>query len=595
MATFAPELIAEVRDRIRLEDWVGRSVALAKKGRRWVGLCPFHSEKTPSFGVSAERQLFHCFGCGAGGDLFEFTMRLEGLDFPAAVRLLAGAAGVELPETQSDPSAKTRAERTSLLYEVNERAQAAFREALLRDRDALAYVEEERGLDRQTLERFEVGYAPANWTFLCSALARAKLPAEAAVELGLLGRRSRDGQPYDRLRGRIVFPIRVPGGRIAGFGARRADWVDPDGPKYLNSPESAIYDKSAVLYGLPLARDEIRRRRQALLVEGYVDVLRVAQAGFPHVVAGCGTALTDAHARALARLAPEVITLYDGDAAGRKATERAATLLLAAGAEVRVVPMPEGLDPDQLIAAEGPAGLAARIEAAPSAVDHAIGVARRAAHGAGVAGVTKAVEAVKPLLMAIADPLVRDVAIDACARALGLGKPTLTRHLSGRVPKSRDLSHSAPAETPLREPPLHVVEVQLLKMVIEEPMRVVPVLESRGALEAFSTERARLLVRAAREASRAERTLDGPEALEVLQGEGPAETTALTQLRRALLAEEPESHPVEDLVERLLDLDRRRRTRELTERLDRCADPEEQTRILEAIRLVQAGPRSAGP
>ncbi|MEL6189304.1 MAG: DNA primase, partial [Myxococcota bacterium] len=355
-----------------------------------VGLCPFHSEKSPSFGVSADKQLFHCFGCGAGGDLFAYVMRIEGLDFPSAVRHLAAAAGVELPEDRpADPAAARREAERERAYSVNAVAQEAFRAALSRDAPALRYLTEERGLSPDTVERFEIGWAPDAWSYVTDALAKERLPIEPAVEIGLLGRRARDGKPYDRLRGRVTFPIRVPGGRVAGFGARRADWIDPEGPKYLNSPESPIYDKSRVLYGLPLARDDIRKKRQALLVEGYLDVIVLAQAGFTQTVAGCGTALTEAHARTLARLTHEVVTLYDGDLAGRKATHRAAILLLAAGVEVRVVPLPEGVDPDDLVRQSGAEALAERIESAPSAIDFFLQRARAAAAGGGVSGTRK--------------------------------------------------------------------------------------------------------------------------------------------------------------------------------------------------------------
>lgn len=602
MAKIPPEKIAEVRDRVRLEEWVGRTVQLQKRGRRWVGLCPFHSEKSPSFGVSPDKQLFHCFGCGTGGDLFGYVMRIEGLEFPAAVRHVAAAVGVELPEDRpTSPADRKREAHRESLYSANAVAQEIFREALEEAPDAMEYLVQTRGLSPESIERFEIGWAPPSWSHLSDGLAKAGLPPDVGLELGLLGRRARDGKPYDRLRGRITFPIRIPGGRIAGFGARRADWVDPDGPKYLNSPESPIYDKSKVLYGLSLARDEIRKARQALLVEGYLDVIVLAQAGFTHVLAGCGTALTAAHAKVLGRLTDEVLTLYDGDLAGRKATHRAAELLLASGTEVRVVPMPEGQDPDDLVREQGAEAVGERLTAAPSAIDFFLSRARAVAAGGGVAGTRKAVEAVRPLLSAIADPLARDVAFDACARELGIDKTTFRRHLSRRGPTNahqprRDLSHSRGVETHTQERPSaplpHIVETELLKMLLEAPDQVLPVLESERAHHAFRSEPVRAAVRAADEARRDGRTLNGPEALEVMRSAGLTHEPWLADVRARLVRdEEPEAHEVQALVTRLLEQDRKARRQELRERLARCTDVDEQLRLLEEDRRLQSGER----
>lgn len=602
MARIPPEKIAEVRDRVRLEEWVGRTVQLQKRGRRYVGLCPFHNEKSPSFGVSPDKQLFHCFGCGAGGDLFGYVMRIEGFDFPAAVRHVAAAAGVELPEDRpASPAERRREAHLETLYATNAVAQEVFRDALGHSPEAREYLSRGRGLSDATIERFEIGWAPDSWSHLTDALEKAGLAPEVGLELGLLGRRARDGKPYDRLRGRITFPIRVPGGRIAGFGARRADWIDPDGPKYLNSPESPIYDKSKVLYGLALARDEIRKARQALLVEGYLDVILLAQSGFEHAVAGCGTALTAAHAKTLGRLTDEVVTLYDGDLAGRKATHRASELLLAAGTEVRVVPMPEGKDPDDLVRAEGAEALGERLTAGPSAIDFFLMRARAVSAGGGVAGTRKAVEAVRPLISAISDPLARDVAFDACARELGIDRATLRRHLGGgdrgkRNQRRRDLSHSGGVESHSQErasaPVPHIVETELLKMLLEAPDQVWPVLESEQALDAFRSEPVRAAVRAAGEAHAQGRILSGPEVLEVMREAGLKHEPWLADVRARLVRdEEPEAHEVQALVTRLLDAHVKARRQELRERLARCTDVDEQLRLLEEDRRLQSGQR----
>ena len=579
---------------------MGRTVQLQKRGNRWVGLCPFHAEKTPSFGVSPDKQLFHCFGCGAGGDLIDYVVRLEGLEFPDAVRLLADACGVQLPERTGDGGTSQRQDaHRDALYTAHDRAQVSFHEALHASSEARRYLLEERGLLPETVERFELGWAPPEWTFLSRQFDASSL--EHAIELGLVGRRVRDAKPYDRFRGRIMFPIRRPDGRIAAFGARRADWVEPDGPKYLNSPESPIYQKSEVLYGLQLARDDIRKRRQALLVEGYLDVILLAQAGLTQTVAACGTALTEEHARLLGRLAQEVVTLYDGDLAGRKASHRAARLLLAAGVEVRVVSMPEGLDPDDLIRREGSEALQKRIDQAPSAIDFFLRRARAAATGGGVAGTAKAVEAIRPLLLAMSDPLARDVATDACARELDIERWTLRRHLRAsergrRHPPQRDLSHLEGVETQSNgrrsAPRPHVVETELLKMLLEDPVHILPLLESKGALDAFSSEPIRAAVLAIRDGVHENRRLSGPEALAIVRSEGRVDEAWLGEVRaRLVMDSEPEAHEVEALVERLMGVYRKRRVQILREQLAQSKDVDEQTRILDEVRRVQSGER----
>ena len=600
MSKFSSETIARVREAVRLEDWVGRTVALQRRGRRYVGLCPFHSERTPSFSVSPDRQLFHCFGCQAGGDLFGYVMRLEGVGFPEAVRMVAEAASIPLPEERSaDPEEHRRRAHRDALLSANALALEHFRANLegrrrAEGRDAaLAYLLDQRGLSEPTVDRFELGWAPADWQDLTSALEQGGVRLEDALELGLLGQSARTGRPYDRLRGRLVFPIRLPGGRVAGFGARRADWVDPDGPKYLNSPESAVYDKSKVLYGLHQARDAIRKRRQALVVEGYLDVILLAQSGFEHVVAGCGTALTEVHAKTLARLTQEVVTLYDGDAAGRRATHRAAGHLLAAGCQVRVVPLPEGQDPDDLVRSEGAEALRKRIDEAPGAIDYFLGEARAAARGGGVAGTQRALDAVTPLLRLIPDDLHRDVAIDTCARQLGVDRRTLARHLGGgrgnSGPRPGNLSHSgrpATQHSERRAAPLpHVVEIELAKLLVDAPETMVAKLESAGAFRAFSSEPVKALAEAIRQGERP----DSVTALARLEADPRTDARWIGAVRERLLREEEQPHDADELIRRLVSGFRRRRVGELRGRLAECTDEAEQQALLDQVRRIQSG------
>jgi DNA primase len=600
LAKIPSEKIAEIRDRVDVERVVGRSVRLTRRGNRLVGLCPFHKEKTPSFGVSREKQLFHCFGCQAGGDIFAFIMRLEGIGFAEAARLLAREAGVELPEEEETPEARAARTLRERLLEVNEHAARHFERRLAAAPEARAYLLETRGLTEATIRRFRLGWAPPEWQDLSAHLEQRRVDLDAAVQVGLLGRSARDGRLYDRLRGRVVFPIELPGGAVAGFGARRADWVDPEGPKYLNSPESPVYDKSSIFYGLAAARDAIRRARRAVLVEGYVDVIALFQHGLELAIAACGTALSSKHAGVLARLCDEVVTCYDGDEAGREATWKATLALVAEGIEVRVASLPQGEDPDTLAARIGAEGLRKLVDDAPSAVDFFVAEARARHAGGGIAGATRAVEAIKPLILAIRDPLKRDVTIGAAARRLGIDPQVLSRHLSVR----RGPGGSGPGDGPrpgpgprdprpeTRQPPIPVVEQALLRLLIARPAPVLEALERRGARRAFSSP----AVEAAFDAAGARIAEEGPgarfdgaRALEAMREAGLDERD-LAQHRQTLMASEslPVEDDLEECISRLMKRHWDSRVRALRRRIEQEVDPEAQIRLAAEVLEAQA-------
>lgn len=404
--------VEEVRRRTDLERLVGHRVRLARRGRAAWGLCPFHPEKSPSFKVEGPR--FHCFGCGADGDAIEWVRRTEGLDFADAVRRLAGELGVQVPERRETPEDRARRDRRRQLLTVNRFAANFYARCLERYEPARRYLTETRGLTEDTIRAWGVGWAPAGYRTLTELLNRKGLGAELGVEAGLLKHRDDDPRPFDRLRGRVVFPIETAAGVVA-FGGREAEWVSRKGPKYLNTAGSPIYEKGAVLYGLPQALPEIRRTQRAVLVEGYFDVLALHQAGVAEAVAGCGTAFTSAQARALRQVAEEVVTVYDGDPAGLEASHRAALVMLAEGLRVRVVALGRGQDPDTAVRDEE-TSLTARIERAPSVVDFWLSRVRDHPRRETEAR-RKALERVWPLLRATVDPVARDLGLGA-ARAL---------------------------------------------------------------------------------------------------------------------------------------------------------------------------------
>ena len=347
---FPPGFLDELRNRISLSGLVGRRVKLTRRGREHGGLCPFHHEKTPSFYVVDDKNFFHCFGCGAHGDAIGFAMRADNLDFLEAVEKLAGEAGLAVP--QATPEERERAQRQKTLLETLEAA-ASFYEARLwgpaggRARDYL----QARGLDPDTIRRFRLGWASEDRQALRRALG-GDFPEPLLLGAGLV-HRPEEGEPYDYFRGRVMFPIGDRAGRVIAFGGRT---IGDAQPKYLNSPDSPLFEKGRVLYGWSAARAAVGDSADAIVTEGYMDVIALHRAGFPSAVASLGTALTEFQLRELWRLGPEPILCFDGDAAGQRAAARAlrrALPLLQPGQSLRFANLPPGEDPDSVIRNSG--------------------------------------------------------------------------------------------------------------------------------------------------------------------------------------------------------------------------------------------------
>jgi DNA primase len=381
--TYPATTLDEIRTGIDIVDLVGRFVNLKKAGVNWKGLCPFHAEKTPSFMVNPKKGIFHCFGCGVGGDAFGFLMRQDKLTFPEAVRALAKQAGVALPEERA-PGDSGREE----LVRAMELARHFYADALTKagGARARAYLEG-RGLDPEIARRFGLGYAPDGWDHLRDFMRAERVSEEVLVAAGLVVKRESGTGVYDRFRGRLMFAIRDLQGRVVAFGGRA---LGDEQPKYLNSPETPLYTKGHLLYAADAARETIRAKNRALIVEGYVDCLMAHQHGFTETVAALGTAFTPVQLGLLHRYCDEVITFFDADAAGQKAAERAEQLLEpttggaawavnrtgtfdAPGAlRVKVALLPAGHDPDTFLRAEGAAAFAQRIDQARSLLAYAL-------------------------------------------------------------------------------------------------------------------------------------------------------------------------------------------------------------------------------
>ncbi|SFS81856.1 DNA primase [Marininema halotolerans] len=347
------EVIDRVREHHDIVDVVGRTVQLKKSGRNFFGLCPFHSEKSPSFSVSPEKQIFHCFGCGLGGNVFRFIMESEQMTFIEALRHLAEEAGIEVPTPDSREDSAEERHRLHLLQAMD--LAGRLYHHLLTETDhgkeAREYLRE-RGILPETMAQFQIGYAPDSYHFLHPFMKRRGFSEEVLAEVGLISERERRGKPsyFDRFRGRIMFPIQDSQGRVIAFGAR----ILGDGrPKYLNSPETTLFHKSHFLYNLHRARKGIRTKEQAVLFEGYMDVIAAWQAGLTTGVATLGTALTDSQARVIRRNTEEVVICYDSDSAGFSATVRGMDVLKQAECIVKVAQLPDGMDPDDYIRVRG--------------------------------------------------------------------------------------------------------------------------------------------------------------------------------------------------------------------------------------------------
>jgi len=354
-----PDIITRVREASDIVEVISRFVPLKKQGKRFVALCPFHSEKAPSFSVSPDKQLYYCFGCQAGGNVISFLMAHEKMEFAEAVKYLADLTGIKIPEKRE---AQKETERKAELWQANNLAFEYFSRCLKNERvgkPAREYLSG-RGLNKKTIEIFGIGHAPDMWDGLIKYAKSKKFDLKILEEAHLLQRSEKSGDLFDFFRGRLIFPIHAVSGKILGFGGRALParpGKDDQQPKYLNSPESPIYQKRTVLYGLFQTKDSIERKRAAILVEGYTDLVSLYQSGFDNIAAVSGTAFTMEQARLLSRFADEVFVLFDSDQAGSSAALRSVEHLFAAGLEVKLIALPAGEDPDSLIRARGPKAL----------------------------------------------------------------------------------------------------------------------------------------------------------------------------------------------------------------------------------------------
>ncbi len=443
---FPDSFVEEVRRVADIVRVISEHVALKKMGTSWKGLCPFHQEKTPSFNVRQEPAVFHCFGCGEGGDVFKFVMLRERVSFPEAIEMLARRFGVAVPEGRVEPG-PDRKEREEMLALMEAAAQHFTRTFWTAPGTSAREYLLGRGFRKETLEKIRAGAARDAWDDLLGAL-RGRFSPALLLKAGLvLERQGKEGH-YDRFRNRAVFPITNESGKVVAFGARALDGSEP---KYLNSPETPVYSKSRVLYGLSWARDAVAREKHAVLMEGYLDVARAIEQGVAEVVATCGTALTGSHARLLRRFTETAVLNFDQDEAGQKAARKSLEVLLEEGIRVRIVELPAGHDPDTYIKAEGAEAYRERLSQAPEAVEWLMRRAEAVGDLSSPAGKAAFFAAVLPGLVRTENAVERQAwlarVVERGGLDAGAAREELRRALQGRTRTT-----SAVAEAASRRP-----------------------------------------------------------------------------------------------------------------------------------------------
>jgi DNA primase len=453
----------EIRQAADIVEVVGQFVQLRKAGQNYLGLCPFHSEKAPSFTVSPSKQMFHCFGCKKGGDVFAFWMAYHNVSFAQALRDLADRYHISLPEPTRTPGEKRRLELRESLFKLNELAVDFYCRVLSDSRagdPGKAYFRQ-RGIHTETISDFKLGYAPDRWDALSRFLENRQVDMDHAVQAGLVIARKQGGW-YDRFRGRVVFPIFTATQRIAGFGARV---LDDALPKYLNTPETPIFRKGELLYGLHAGGTAIRQNRRAVVVEGYTDVLALHQSGFPEAVATLGTALTREHVRKLKGYAEEVVVVFDSDEAGRTAALKSLPFFLTEGLECRTLILPEGEDPDSYVNRYGLDRFLEQLEGAKPVFDHYIDTSLSNA-GDGIEAKASALRDILSALAGLEDKARMSLYVQRLADRTGIPEAVILKELTqvaqrhGRAPEMR---------TPLEEDKPGLDERHLLNLLVHHP------------------------------------------------------------------------------------------------------------------------------
>ncbi len=483
---FNSSFVDQVKSNVDIVRVISDYVRLRKAGTNYIGLCPFHSEKTPSFNVHVGRQYYKCFGCDAKGDAIKFIQSIERLSFPESVKFLAERFGIPLPRNAFEAEPDEAGQERLKLLEIHDKAALFFSDQLRRSREgrqASGYLRE-RGLSSQTLERFTLGYAQAAPDGLYRRL-NEQFSTDLLLRSGLVLSSDFDSRCYDRFRKRVMFPIRNESGKVIAFGGRI---LGEGQPKYLNSPETAIYSKSRTLYGLYQGREAIRRKNCTVLVEGYMDCIALHQAGIENAVASCGTSLTELQARLLARFTDRIVVNFDPDSAGTAAALRSLNIFLESGFQIRVLALPEGDDPDSFVRKHGAAEYLRLLESAPQYFDYLLERARGEHDLKATEGKVGAVSFMLPYLARISNRIEKTELARKVAEAFGIEESLIREELKNAKIENRE--PSAIPEAAIRAD-LKSSEKYLLKAILEDQTiasKVIPELAASGDHQGLQSE-----------------------------------------------------------------------------------------------------------
>ncbi|MBW1795574.1 MAG: DNA primase [Deltaproteobacteria bacterium] len=463
MAGFIPEdIIAHVRDAANIVDVIAEYVALRKTGKNFIGLCPFHADKKPSFTVSEEKQIFHCFGCGQGGNVFSFLIQHNNLSFPEAVGFLAQKYGIEIPTRKMSPTQKKELKEKERLFKINKEAADYFKGILSHPssgKQAREYLGK-RQMTPEVIDRFMLGYAQQSWTGLTQYFSRRGVPRDDLEKTGLVV--AKNGRYYDRFRDRIIFPIVDIHETVLGFGGR---CLDDSLPKYLNSPDTPVYHKSRTLYGLHVAKEACRQSGSVFIVEGYFDLLALHCHGIQSVVATLGTAMTRQHVRIMKGYARQMILVFDSDEAGIKAAERSLPLFLEEKVDPRILILPEGKDPDSYVFEVGADGFLKATEKALGVMPFLIASAIKK-HGLSLEGKVRIIEALKGPLGSLLDGVSRSVYIRDLAERLDIDESAILEQVRASATKDKKaVSSPKPRHNSKLEEALVAIMLQCPEMV----------------------------------------------------------------------------------------------------------------------------------
>ncbi|MBU4415511.1 MAG: DNA primase, partial [Proteobacteria bacterium] len=489
LAVFIPEdKISEIKNSVDIVDIISEMVLLKKVGRNYVGLCPFHTEKTPSFTVSPEKQIFYCFGCGTGGNVFSFLMNHDGLSFFETAKMLANRYGIEIPSQTMSPEQKRRISERESLLAANKQAMDFFKHSLLSDAEgkiALEYLKK-RGIREDTINRFNLGFAPAGWDNLINYFSKKNISQELVEKSGLIIKRKSKNGYYDRFRNRIIFPIFDVSKQVLGFGGRV---MDDSLPKYLNSPETSVYNKSRSLYGLHIAKESCRASETVYIVEGYFDLLSLHQHGIANSVATLGTSLTQGHVQILKGFVGKdgrFILVYDSDAAGIKAAERSIKVFDKGYVNARILVLPEGYDPDSYLFEFGYKSFMDAVSQAQGIILFLIESAVKK-YGLSIEGKIRIISDLKQPLAHINDSVERSLYIKKLAEIIGIDEAALigkVRTVFGNksIKPNKELSDKKQDENlPAKGDRL---ERKIIAMMLQFP-EILPEIITRNILDRF--------------------------------------------------------------------------------------------------------------